>query len=96
MEDSLTFVVIPTQGSAPEEGRNLGILEEDRWDDWGKYRTQFALTVFDADGVSHPIGDVKIAQFGLKPHSQSPEIPAGHRFSAIAKTFDQLDDTFFR
>ncbi|MHB8370456.1 MAG: AAA family ATPase [Leptospirales bacterium] len=68
----------------------------DQWDDWGKYCTQFHLTVVDEEGTQHNIGQVKIGQRGLKPHkAASTELPLGHRRPDIPSAFEQLDDDFF-
>lgn len=70
-------------------------LTSDNWDDWGKYRTQFYLTVIDPDGQKHAIGQVKIGSRGLKPHPGGPEIPPDHRFPELEKVFTQLGDDYF-
>ncbi len=70
-------------------------LNRDQWDDWGKYCTQFYLTVVDQDGEQHGIGLVKIGQRGLKPHSGSEDLPPGHRKPDVPSAFEQLDDDFF-
>ncbi len=70
-------------------------LNRDRWDDWGIYCTQFYLTVVDADGVQHGVGQVKIGQRGLKPHGMTAQLPAGHREPNVPSTFVELDESFF-
>jgi predicted ATPase len=70
-------------------------LNTDSWDDWGKYRTQFYLTVIDPKGEKHGIGQVKIGSRGLKPHASGPNLPAGHRFPNLDEDFTQLDDKCF-
>ncbi|MGE8260237.1 MAG: AAA family ATPase [Stenotrophomonas sp.] len=64
----------------------------DRWDDWGKYRTQFYLYYFDSSGKRHSIGEVKIGQRGLKP---SGTVSEGFRAPSLPKSFEYLSDEFF-
>ena len=61
------FTVIKVGGSAPAVAKGKAFLLEDRWDDWGKFRTQFRLVVFDDEGNKVEPGDVKIATVGLQP-----------------------------
>ena len=70
-------------------------LNRDQWDDWGKYCTQFYLTIVDQDGEQHGIGQVKVGQRGLKPHRGGVEILPGHWEPNVPSSFDQLDDEFF-
>lgn len=63
-----------------------GFLESDKWNDWGKYRTLFHLTVRDADGLLKKIGDVKIGQSGMTPKQPEPE---------LQKEFESLEEGFF-
>ena len=80
------------ESTQPVAGGYRAVLLNDRWDDWGKYRTQFRLVIFDPLGQRLDIGDVKIGQVGLvasrtiAPGSRAPEIP--HQF-------DRLDSRFF-
>lgn len=74
------------------EARNQAFLFTDRWDDWGKYRTQFYLRVVDDIGVVHDIGSVKIGQAGLRP---AGVVEPGQRAPEIPNSFDALDDRFF-
>lgn len=67
-------------------------LVTDRWDDWGKYRTQFYLCVYDSDGTRHDIGHVKIGRQGLRPANQ---ISPGFRAPELSTTFPALDSMFF-
>lgn len=70
-------------------------MEIDYWDDWGKYRTQFYLTVVDPKGQKHGIGQVKIGSRGLKPHAGGTGIPSGYRYPTLEKNFTQLDNDYF-
>lgn len=92
----LTFRIIDRRTRIPSDAVELSAyLERDQWDDWGKYCTQFYLTIVDQDGEQHGIGHVKIGQRGLKPHAGSADLPPGHRKPNISSTFEQLDDDFF-
>lgn len=87
------FSVISKPQSLPDSGKNHAYLLEDRWDDWGKFRTQFHLFVFDQGGERHDLGEVKIAQFGLKG---APSAAAGRkRAPDVPQQFTVLSDDFF-
>jgi hypothetical protein len=93
---SIQFHVIGSNTPVPSETSGwAAFLNRDRWDDWGKYCTQFYLTVFDQDGRQHRIGELKIGQRGLKPHGESAQLPPGHRKPNVPRTFEELDDDFF-
>ncbi len=92
----ILFHIIDPNTSVPSNANGWSAyLNIDYWDDWGKYRTQFYLTVVDQDGEQHSIGHLKIGQRGLKPHGGSAELPPGHRKPNVPSTFGQLDDEFF-
>lgn len=63
----ITFCVTRIGQFKTQTSPNTAYLAEDRWDDWGKYRTQFYLRVVDKGGTVHDIGSVKIAHRGLQP-----------------------------
>lgn len=67
-------------------------LHVDYWDDWGKYRTQFGLSVVDSSGEEHHIGSVKIGQRGLRPGGKP--VP-GTRTPELPQVFDELQTHFF-
>jgi len=93
---SITFNTIGSPSKIPSKTQGWSAyLERDQWDDWSKYCTQFYLTVVDQEGKQHGIGQVKIGQRGLMPHSASAELPPGHRNPNLQPTFEQLDDDFF-
>ena len=93
---SFPFRIIGPRTSVPSDAQGWSAyLNRDQWDDWGKYCTQFYLTVVDQAGDKHGIGHVKIGQRGLKPHVGSAELPAGHRKPKLPSAFEQLDDDFF-
>jgi len=55
----------------------------------------FYLTIVDATGIAHDIGNIKIGQFGLEPHEGGVKIPKGHRKPSLPDKFESLDATFF-
>jgi len=77
---------------APATSVNRAFLVYDRWDDWGKFRTQFALVVFDGQGQRKRIGDVKIGQRGLR---SAPQASPGERAPELPPPFETLDEQFF-
>jgi predicted ATPase len=76
----------------PTGALSTALLLEDRWDDWGKFRTQFRLVYVDAEGTQHSAGNVKIGQRGLKAGS---DVAPGVRAPTLESSFDQLNDDFF-
>lgn len=58
----------------------------DNWNDWFRFRTMYSLVVFDANGVEHSIGNVKIGQFGMTESQVRPN---------IEQTFDEIGDSLF-
>lgn len=88
----MLFTVIGRESSAPKAGKNQAFLHEDRWDDWGKYRTQYYLSVFDSDGKLHDVGSVKIGSVGLLPgRAVAPNV----RAPLLMPTFKELPPNFF-
>lgn len=86
------FTVIKVGGSAPAVAKGKAFLLEDRWDDWGKFRTQFRLVVFDDEGNKVEPGDVKIATVGLQPGGA---MSAGVRAPELPEAFDVLKPKFY-
>lgn len=86
------FKLVTKSGSLPSNARSVACLLDDRWDDWGKYRTQFQLIVFDAEGELHRVGEVKIGHIGLLP---GKEIAESTRAPAIEHSFDELPEHYF-
>jgi len=72
--------------------KSEAFLIEDRWDDWGKYRTQFALVYFDEEGERHDIGSVKIGEVGL---AASRTVQPGQRAPTLDRTFTTLTERHF-
>lgn len=93
---SISFHIIGPRARIPSEAKGWSAyLNRDHWDDWGKYCTQFYLTVIDHDDKQHDIGQVKIGQRGLKPHRSDKDLPPGHRKPNLPSDFKQLEDEFF-
>ena len=93
---SIPFHIIGPRVRVPSNAQGWSAyLNRDQWDDWGKYCTQFYLTVIDQDGEQHSIGQVKIGQRGLKPHKADTDLPTGHRKPNLPSDFEQLEDDFF-
>src|SRR5262245_28988570 len=80
------FKVLNVGEQPPPDVRDQAFLITDDWNDWHKYTTQYALVVADAKGKAHPIGDVKIGQFGMREGQKRPDLP---------DTFDKLNQHFF-
>lgn len=92
----IQFHVIGSRARIPSGAQGWSaFLERDHWDDWGKYCTQFYLTIVDDEGQQHSIGQVKIGQRDLKPSKRAEQLPAGHRSPNIPSDFEELDDDFF-
>ena len=92
---NLIFHVIANGAALPKNARFQAYLNRDGWDDWGKYCTQFYLTIVNENGVAHSIGDVKIGQFDLQPHKADEKVPKGYRKPALPDKFESLESSFF-
>lgn len=92
---ALIFKVLSATKSVPTNARSSAFLTEDRWDDWGKYCTQFFLTIVDDKGIAHEIGSLKIGQQGLKPSGSVATTPQPKRAPAIPNQFETLSQEFF-
>lgn len=81
-----------TENLPPYSSQKRGhvYLVTDRWDDWGKYRTQFSVYVIDAAGESHDLGSVKIGEKGLQPRRGSGEVEPGFRAPTLPPEFDNI------
>ena len=86
------FTIIDRNQVIPAQAMSCAFLRIDRWDDWGKYQTQFYLTVCDVDGGRFDIGSVKIGQKGLLPGSA---VAPNTRTPELLRQFDALDARFF-
>lgn len=82
----MPYFSVVAAGRRPSQARDKAILVTDEWDDWFQYSTMYYLVVFDAAGLMHEIGNVKIGEFGMRQGQRRPNLPV---------EFDQLDDTFF-
>lgn len=88
----INFNVVRIGQSLPASIVNAVFLIEDRWDDWGKYRTQFYLRIADRNGVFHDIGSVKIAHQGLLPGAT---VEANTRAPLLPNQFNALPSNYF-
>jgi len=96
LPSALTFFVIKSKEKVPSSAEKWSAyLNSDLWDDWGKFCTQFYLTIVDGERKQHGIGQLKIGQRGLKAHSGKPPIPKMHRKPAVGTSFKKLGDAFF-
>ena len=82
----MRFEVIPNGRGTPDEGRDVGYLWIDNWNDWFKYQTLYYLTYFDDAREKHEIGSIKIGQFDMGEKQSRPELP---------NAFEGLDERFF-
>jgi hypothetical protein len=87
-ERRMRFQVIPNGSRTPNEGRDVGFLWTDNWDDWFVFNTLYVLTYFDAQGVKHDIGGVKFGQFDMAEKQSRPDLPT--RFSRLNNRFFSL------
>jgi len=86
----MKFKILSSFKSIPNKGRSVVYLVEDNWNDWGKYKTQFHMHLFDGKGDLHEIGDVKIGQLSM-PVGQ----PGDNHRPDLPNEFKSLDpDTF--
>ncbi len=93
---SIPFHIISPRARVPSGAQGWSAyLNRDQWDDWGKYCTQFYLTVVDQDGKQHEIGQLKIGERGLKPNRWATDLPPGYRKPNVPSAFEQLADEFF-
>lgn len=81
-------------GSANRARRHI-YLQTDRWDDWGKFRTQFTMYVVDEEGTTHEPGPVKIGEVGLQARDGRTPLETGFRAPSIPTTFESLDESYF-
>jgi hypothetical protein len=79
----MKFKVIPINGPSPVQGRDIGYLWTEAWDDWYAFNTLYFLSYFDIDGVSHDIGGVKIGQFGMVEGQKRPDLPTSFKHLMI-------------
>lgn len=82
----MKFKVITPSEKMPAEGRSIGYLVADNWNDWFRYRTLYSLTYFDETGLSHHMGSLKIGQFHMTEGQDRPALP---------DSFYKLDKQFF-
>jgi len=88
----MKFRYIKEYSSLPKEAKDVVYLIDDRWDDWGKFRTMFTVVIFDHHRERHEPGSIKIASKGLAP---SNTIGPGTRAPEIPSSFDELGLEYF-
>jgi len=84
----MRFQVIPNGNRTPNEGRDIGYLWTDNWDDWFEFNTLYVLTYFDTNGGKHSLGGVKVGQFGMDQKQRRPDLPT--EFKRLGKKFFSL------
>lgn len=84
----MRFRVVPNSSRVPSEGRDIGYLWTDNWNDWWDFKTLYVLTYFDAESTKHELGGVKIGQFDWPKGQFRPDIP--NEFSALDENFFSL------
>jgi len=89
------FTVIDSAQRIPPQANSQVFLLVDYWDDWFKFRTTFRIIVFDAAGVRHMPGSVKIGQAGLLPAPRGSDPPPGTRTPDLPENFVALDPAQF-
>ncbi len=89
---AIFFTVLDGNERMPADVKRKAFLYIDKWDDWGKYRTQFFLQVADEKGQVHEIGSVKIGRKGLMP---SQRVSKDHRAPSLPSTFKTLSEEYF-
>jgi predicted ATPase len=82
----MRFQVISRSSHVPSEGRNIGFLLTDGWNDYWEFNTLYVLYYFDDAGIRHALGGIKIGQFAWQTGQERPQIPSD---------FSSLDDRFF-
>lgn len=82
----MEFRVLSNSSGVPENGKNTVYLKVDHWNDYS-FVTNFHLSLHDAAGMLHDIGDVKI---GFK--SQTTEIST---YTKLKASFTSLGEEFF-
>lgn len=86
----MRFTVVPNRSTVPSDGRDIGYLWTDNWNDWWKYQTLYVLTYFDSNGERHEIGAVKIGEFNMNKEQARPNLPTefeilGHSFFSLGQ-----------
>lgn len=84
---------LPTE--LPGAARSAAYLIVDSWDDWFKFNTLYSLVIFDAQGLKHEVGGVKIGQFSMADSQPRPDLPV--EFATLGDEFFSLgqDDSYY-
>lgn len=77
------------------QGRYIGYLVRDNWDDWGLFATLFHLIVFDENGEKHDLGGVKIGQKGLQGGGSGAAVEGKIRKPFLEYSFEELNEDYF-
>jgi ABC-type branched-subunit amino acid transport system ATPase component len=69
------------------------ILSPQSWNDWWQYETVYSVVLFDAEGLRHNLGGVKIGEVDME--GKRPDLPP--EFQTLDKIFFTLgqDDTYY-
>jgi predicted ATPase len=82
---SFIFHKVHRNSRIPDQCQNAAFLELDNWDDFG-HKTLFTLTVIDAHGSRHSIGNIKVGYVGQGEGWTEEKMP---------DAFEALGDNFF-
>ncbi|MDO6534827.1 AAA family ATPase [Alteromonas stellipolaris] len=85
---TLTFRKIGYRSAVPQSGREIVYLTANNWDDYN-YKTQFNVTIFDAQANRYELGDVKVGYRGQQAGWTIEAIPDGE-FQALPEGFFSL------
>lgn len=89
------FTIVENFLQIPQQARLQAFLAVDKWDDWFSFRTMFTLVVFDAQGVRHTPGSVKIGVAGLRAAPYSPNLLPGTRVPSLPPQFSALSPVHY-
>lgn len=81
---SLQFVLSSTSPGSSHYA-NVVVLEPDNWDDYS-FKTLFTARIYDANGVAHDLGSLKIGHYGQQ---------IGRTRDSFPPTFPELPDNYF-
>lgn len=84
---SMTFIKLELRGHYSQRAFNTAVLLPDNWDDFG-YKTSFSLTVYNEQGATLLVGNLKIAYRGQNEGWSDSAIPAS--FSSLGNEFYSL------
>ena len=90
----MQFIVYPWRKNAPASQPLTAHLSTNDWNDYN-FVTMHFLTVFDAKGEAHDIGQVKIGEIGQQPDQTRTDLPM--KFEYLPERFFSLgqSDSFY-